>query len=94
MPRGRRWTPRLRPSRRDGSRPLPEVLKLVPVWSNALDGSDVRAQRQVLGHLVARVAATRVRRGVYDVNVTWTPLGRALREIPLRARRLRTLDQG
>jgi hypothetical protein len=44
-----------------------------------LQGSEIEAQREVLAVLVDRIIPIRKRPGVYRVEITWTPLGVALR---------------
>jgi len=58
--------------------PLPQMDQLLTpasAWRAALDGSDVEAQRRVLSLFVTSILAERVRWGVYQTKVTWTPLG-------------------
>lgn len=71
-------------------RPLPLIgliRERARAWAAALDGDDVRAQREVLGDLVARVEAVHTGWRAYDVQITWTALGQGLISLPLRARR-------
>jgi site-specific DNA recombinase len=59
--------------------PLADVLAAAGSWTSVLQGADVVAQREVLAVLLERVVAERERQGVYRVDLTWTPLGVALR---------------
>lgn len=59
--------------------PLETVLREAGGWAAALGGSEVAAQREVLAVLIERVVPMRVGRGVYRVEVHWTPVGEALR---------------
>jgi hypothetical protein len=59
--------------------PIEQVLAAAGSWASVLDGADVAAQREVLAVLVERIVAVRERQNVYRVDITWTPLGEALR---------------
>jgi DNA invertase Pin-like site-specific DNA recombinase len=59
--------------------PLEHVLGAAGNWTAVLQGIDIEAQREVLAVLVERVVPIRERPGVYRVDITWTPLGEALR---------------
>jgi hypothetical protein len=59
--------------------PIEQVLASAGSWASVLEGADVAAQREVLAVLVERIVAVRERQNVYRVEVTWTPLGEALR---------------
>jgi DNA invertase Pin-like site-specific DNA recombinase len=63
--------------------PLQTVLGAAGGWVTALREGDVPAQREVLAVLVDHVVPVRVRRGEYAVEIAWTPLGQALRELCL-----------
>jgi len=59
--------------------PLEQLLTAVGSWATVFAGADVVAQREVLAVMVDRIVATRERQNVYRVDITWTPLGEALR---------------
>jgi DNA invertase Pin-like site-specific DNA recombinase len=61
--------------------PLAEVLRAAGGWATALAGADGPARREVLAELVERVIPVRVARGRYDITITWTALGEALRAL-------------
>jgi hypothetical protein len=61
--------------------PRPRARERVGGWRAVLDGTDVAAQRNVLAALVEQVVARRGRHGRYTVEITWTPLGDALRGV-------------
>jgi hypothetical protein len=42
-------------------------------------GGEIAAQRDVLAAVIERVVPVRVSRAKYEVEITWTPLGEALR---------------
>lgn len=65
--------------------PLEEVLREAGSWVSIFRQGDLSAQRDVLGVLVERVVPVRVRRGEYAAEIAWTPLGKALRELPAAA---------
>ncbi len=46
---------------------------------DVLHGADVAALREVLAILVDQIVPVRERPGIYRVEITWTPLGEALR---------------
>jgi hypothetical protein len=58
--------------------PLEAVLAEVGTWGDALRGMDAADQRRTLGVLIDRVTPRRVRWGVYDTDIAWTPTGEAL----------------
>jgi hypothetical protein len=58
---------------------LDEALRLAGSWSAALGHSDLTAQRDVLALIVQRITPRRVKRGIYQVDIAWTPLGQTLR---------------
>jgi hypothetical protein len=60
---------------------LEQILGNAGGWLEVLRGIDVRAQRDVLDSLVEQVVPRRVGFGKYAVDVTWTPLGRALTSV-------------
>lgn len=60
---------------------LDEVLRAVDSWGNVLAAADVAAQRDVLAALVETITPRRVRRGRYEPEVVWTPLGASLRAL-------------
>jgi hypothetical protein len=62
--------------------PLATVLERVPSWSGALESSDTRSQREVLGQLIEQLVVRRPHRGAYRIDISWTPLGAAIREFP------------
>jgi DNA invertase Pin-like site-specific DNA recombinase len=72
--------------------PLPSVLERAHAWCAALASGGVRAQREVLGELVDRVDPRWIEPGAYEVDVTWTALGRAVLDAPRRARGRRASD--
>jgi site-specific DNA recombinase len=59
--------------------PLESVVVAAGSWATVLEGADIDAQREVLAVLVDRIVPIRERPGVYRVEITWTPLGEALR---------------
>jgi hypothetical protein len=59
--------------------PLETVLAAAEGWGAAMHDGDIAAQREVLAALIERVVPTRVGRGTYKVEVSWTPLGEGLR---------------
>ena len=59
--------------------PLDTVLAMMDAWTSALMGTDVQASRRVLVELVQRIRPVRVAYGKWDAEITWTPLGEALR---------------
>ena len=61
--------------------PLAAVLNEVGTWDQALRSMDVADQRRTLTALIDRVVPRRVRWGVYEVDVIWTPTGEALRRL-------------
>jgi DNA invertase Pin-like site-specific DNA recombinase len=61
---------------------LEVALAALPSWEGALAEASVPAQRAVLGALIARVVPIRLGRGAYDVELTWSPLGSLLAELP------------
>jgi DNA invertase Pin-like site-specific DNA recombinase len=61
--------------------PLAAVLADLGGWAPTLAAADVPTQRDVLVQLVQAVTPVRVRRGHYRVEITWTPLGDALRAL-------------
>ena len=64
---------------------LEEALRQAGGWSGALEQSDLGSQRDVLGLLIDTLTVERRRFGVYDVRITWSPLGRLLAKLPLAA---------
>ncbi len=50
-------------------------------WASTLRVADLPAQRTVLGKLVERVVPVRLGRAGHDAEVTWTPVGEALRRL-------------
>jgi hypothetical protein len=61
--------------------PLDQVVAAAGGWAEIVAGTDVQAQRDILGDLVERVTPLRVKRGMYEGQIQWTPLGRALRQL-------------
>jgi len=73
---------KLRASERASVLPaLDEVLRQAAGWAAVIRGADVAVQRRVLAVLVERVVPIRVKRGVYEPEITWTPLGRLLAQV-------------
>ncbi len=64
---------------------LEEVLQKAGGWVSIFREGNLSAQRDVLAVLVERVVPVRVRRGEYAAEITWTPLGDALRELRFAA---------
>ena len=60
--------------------PLEQVLRDGSEWAIALREGDTRMQREVLSHLVSKVVPVRIGYGKYQADITWTPLGNALRQ--------------
>jgi hypothetical protein len=61
--------------------PLADVLRAAGGWATALAGADVPTRREVLAELIERVVPVRLAPGRYRVEITWTPLGEALRAL-------------
>lgn len=59
--------------------PLEEVLGRAQDWALVLQGADVAAQRKVVCEFIEQLTPRRVRVGEYRADITWTPLGQALR---------------
>lgn len=59
--------------------PFDQVLNELGGWSAALQGADLMAKRELLAGLIQAIVPGRVGRGKYTVDITWTPLGEALR---------------
>ena len=60
---------------------LDVVLDLLGGWESALSGLDMLAKRAILAPLVDATIPERIGRGRYDVEIVWTPLGKALRQL-------------
>lgn len=58
--------------------PFDEVLRTLGGASAAMRGEDVPEQREVLAELIERVVPVRISHGKYRVEITWTPLGKAI----------------
>jgi len=63
-----------------GLPPLADVLRTADSWNDVLRGSDVMAHRDVLAALIDHIVLVRVGWRAYDAQITWTPLGDALRQ--------------
>jgi hypothetical protein len=59
--------------------PLVEVLRGARSWGRVLRGADLVAQRDVLAALIDRVTLVRTGWWAYAAEITWTPVGQALR---------------
>jgi DNA invertase Pin-like site-specific DNA recombinase len=55
-------------------------------WAEVLAGMDVLAQRDVIGELVQKIIPERTGRAQYRVDITWKPVGDALRAMARAAR--------
>jgi len=60
---------------------LETVLAAAEGWGAAMRAGDVAVQREVLAALIERVVPVRSGRGKYTADVTWAPLGEALRTV-------------
>ncbi len=63
----------------DSLPPLESVIAAAGSWVTVMQGADAEAQREVLAVLVDHMVPVRERPGAYRVDITWTPLGEALR---------------
>jgi DNA invertase Pin-like site-specific DNA recombinase len=61
--------------------PLDAILREVGGWAAALESAEVPVQRQMLDALVEHIVPVRVGRGRYQVEITWTSLGVAIRQL-------------
>jgi hypothetical protein len=62
--------------------PLNDVLAVLGGWRAILTTESVPEHRELLKALIETVVPRQVARGVYDPQITWTDLGRALQETP------------
>jgi hypothetical protein len=60
---------------------LDAVLEAAGDGAEILAGTDVPAQRNILGDLIERVVPERVGYGKYEAQIECTPLGKALRRL-------------
>ena len=60
---------------------LDTVLTMLGGWACAWRSAQVVEQREVISALVERVVPRKVSRGQYAVEITWTPLGKALQGV-------------
>jgi DNA invertase Pin-like site-specific DNA recombinase len=74
--------------------PLEAVLAEVGTWDEALRGMDPADQRRALSVLIDRVEPRRVRWGVYEVRIDWTPTGKALRQLSATVAPARPAGEG
>ena len=61
--------------------PLEDVLRRIDSWRRPLEADDLSARRDVLAMLFDRAVPVRLGRGRYEVELAWTPLGAALRQV-------------
>ena len=61
--------------------PLDMVVQAAGGWIEIVAGTDIEAQRAILGDLVERVYPVAVAYGRYRAMIHWTPLGKALRQL-------------
>jgi hypothetical protein len=60
---------------------LDEVLANAKGWQPILTAGDITQCREVLAHLVRTVTPRRVMRDTFSLEIVWTPLGEAIRQI-------------
>jgi hypothetical protein len=60
---------------------LEAVLATLPSWQGPLSDASIQVQRGILRPLIERVVPVRVARGQYTVDIIWTALGGAVREM-------------
>jgi DNA invertase Pin-like site-specific DNA recombinase len=60
---------------------LDEVLAKANGWQTILAGGDIAMCREVLTHLVRTVTPRRLMRDTFSLEIGWTPLGEALRQV-------------
>jgi hypothetical protein len=61
--------------------PLDEVLKDAGGWAAPLRGAEMPAKRDIAAVLIDHATPRRVGRGRYEVSITWTTIGEALRRV-------------
>jgi hypothetical protein len=61
--------------------PLVDVLRAAGGWAEALRTADNASRREVLALLIEHVIPERVGYGKYEVSITWSPLGQAIRRL-------------
>jgi site-specific DNA recombinase len=61
--------------------PLEEVLRAAGSWAAALEGSETRFRREVLGTLMRTIVPHREQRSVYRLEMEWTPTGELVRQL-------------
>jgi hypothetical protein len=64
---------------------LDTVLTMLGGWSEAWRSAQMAERREVISPLVERIVPSKVSRGQYAVEITWTELGKALQEVPVAA---------